>query len=340
MKRVINVLLTAVLIVASLFTFVACNGAPAEEAGAKGLLLKKINGTWTIYDYVVEDETLSVLDIGSILTNDLSINEEYNIKAGAFEGNDTLTKIIVSNKVNVIEKGAFRNMQILQTLDVPFVGESVYADAYYAESSSSTDNGKAINEERTMAHFFGNEAYDAGREVTIDYGANVSTCYVPVTFNEMIITATKGGKVIDDKEVYSIPMHAFDGATNLQKITLQGDKLYGIGEFAFNGCVNLKNVTIPSTVKTVYASAFAGCSKLESVTLNTVTDLVVKDSAFEGCSKIKNFNSTTLNQVDLTGVKSIGEKAFNFGSESVNYLVVNAGTLDLQSAFFKQAYTK
>ena len=45
--------------------------------------------------------------------------------------------------------------------------------------------------------------------------------------------------------------------------TVNGYTVEGIWEFAFDGCTNLKSVTLPSTIKTIGAYAFWGCSITE-----------------------------------------------------------------------------
>lgn len=321
MKKVFKILLASALVLVTMLMCIGCNDNVNKE-GEKGLLVKKIDGVYTIYDYVDDGNGVETLDIGSVLQQK-GITEQYNIKSGAFDGNKTLTKIIVSKDVKEIAEGAFKNMHNLRALEVPFVGKTAKADAYFKESASATD--KSTDKARTIAHFFGAEKYNEGKKVTINYGGGAANCYVPINFNEIIVNAASD---------YSIPMHAFDGAVNLTKVTIKG--VDAIGEGAFNGCINIKNITIPSSVKTIYAGAFNGCTKLEKIFVENGAQIDVKETAFNGCVKVQYFGKVVDNapmyQVDLSNVNSAAANAFNFGGAT--YKVLNAkADIDLTLAF-------
>lgn len=303
MKKALKIFLASLLVFAMALTLTACSGN--DNNSKKGLLVKKIDGVYTVYDYVDAGNGITELDIGKSLASK-GINEEYNIKEGAFEGNNTLTKIIVSGKVNEIDAGAFKDMISLRTLEVPFIGRNVNSDAYYLESAAS--EGKSVDRERTIAHFFGDTIYDEGSKVTVNYGAGSAICFVPKNFHEIIVNATL---TAEGKDAYYIPMYAFNGATNLYKVTLKGDKLGGVGD-----------------------SAFANCSKLSEVIIEGA-NLDVKDNAFSGCAQLKYFGKAVETVpayvIDLASVKSAGQKSFDMGSNE--YSVQNAGSIDLAVAF-------
>ena len=319
MKKVLKILIATMLVAITALTFVGCdNGASVGED--KGLLIKKIDGVYTIYDYV-EIEGQTTLDIGEVLKAKGLGDVKYIIKEGAFEGNTTLTKITVSSNATEIGAGAFKDMTALEILEVPFVGKTAVADAFYKQTPETA--GKSVDRQRTMAHFFGETIYDDGSKVSINYGAGTAICFVPTTFKQIIVNASAD---------YSIPMYAFNGASNLTSITINGTK--AIGESAFSGCVNVKEITIPATVSTIYKNAFSGCTKLENVYLSS--DVVVMDGAFSGCLKVKYFgekvDSPENFTIDLTNVVSAGKKAFDFGKET--YKVINNKTsIDLSQAF-------
>lgn len=275
MKKFLNMIITVALVTIVALSMVACTNTTTNSSDKKGLLIKKIDGVYTVYDYVDDGSNLDTLDMGEIFAQKEIADEDVRIKKGAFDGNSTLKKIIVPANVVTIDAGAFRNMQKLETLEVPFIGLSSNADAYYRETGSA--EGKATDAARTIAHFFGTESYDAGQAITINYGASTVTCFMPVTFANVIVNAS--GE-LDCRETYGIPMYAFNGATNLKSIELKGDKLGAIGVNAFGGCVALTKVEIPATVKTIYEDAFKGCAKLETVTIKG-SNVDIRDGAFE-----------------------------------------------------------
>ncbi len=345
MKKLFNRFIAVVLVVMVICTLTACNNTGEEQFTKKGLLVKKdIHGDYLISRYTEDQDaplTDGVLDIGAILDEmqqqgDITITSDTDviIKAGAFDNNDNILELIVPAKVTKIDKGAFRNMKALKTLEVPFIGKTVNADAYFMQTGSATD--KSVASERTLAHFFSDNEYDEGKPVVIA-GNSV---YVPYTFNQIIVNATKGHKVIPvgeelPVEMYSIPYEAFKGATNLTKVTLTGDMLVEIGENAFNGCVSLKEIVIPSTVKTIYKEAFINCEQLAVVTIEG-TAVELKESVFSGCKAMNKLNSTTEKTIDLTNISVVGENSLDFARQNVTYTVISAFNSDTLTTAFGQ----
>ena len=297
MKKVFNIILAMMLVVLCAFSLTACKVDTTGDEKEKGLLIKKINSIYTIYDFV-DDGTLvnGTLDIGAILAE--KGFDDVTIKKGAFDGVDTITKLIVSDRVTKIEEGAFRKMSNLCSLELPFVGKNAIADARFDQTTGQVD--KSIGKEMTIAHLFGTDSYEGGAAISSASG----TVYLPATLTAITVNATD--KVFynsGDKEGYAIPENAFRGATNLTSIVLKGVNLKEIGENAFNGCTHLTSIQIPTTVKTIYKDAFKGCTGLSKV--NSTSSLTVDFSTFHA---------------------EIEAGAFDFGKADVKYNVFNAGT--------------
>ena len=305
MKKFLTILLIAVLAVASVFTFTACDDG-AETDGKKGLLYKKNrDGAYVIYKYVDDGRTSTELDVAQEVKDiqaELDDGTKLIIRKGAFAGNDTIKKLVIPASVTEVEAGALEKMEKLEELEVAYVGKTALSDAYYAESKKA--DGKSVDAERTIAHYFGTEAFDNGVSVTVNYGAGSKTAYMPATLTKVTVNPV---------EAYSIPMYAFNSAYNILNVEL-GDMVDAIGTFAF-ASTRLTSITLPVGVKTVYESAFANSVLLKTVTFNG-SDLVIKAEAFSGCVKFESFNSTTKNYVDCTKVASVGRNAFNFGNDN------------------------
>ncbi len=264
MKKVLKLLLISVLTVCMCLPIVACSNGNTGSS-TPGLKVKKINGVYTIFDYV-QEEGVEELNIGASLADGVS---DVRIRKGAFEGNSSLKKIIVSDKVTEIDEGAFQKMSALESLELPFVGKTAHSDAYIGETKKDED--KAVDAARTIAYLFGTEEYDAGVSISVSYNsASKTTCYMPYTLKEIIVNATSD---------YSIPMYAFSGAVNLNKIVLKG-KIDAIGEYAFSGVKELTEITIPTTVKSIYTGAFKDCTKLAKLNISGVTLNKVEKQAF------------------------------------------------------------
>lgn len=284
MKKILKTLLILSLAVLFSMSLVACGKNGDNEKDAGGIKYKKIDGVYTIYKYVAE-ENVEEINLGEELGEGIT---DVRIKKGAFKGNDTLKKIIVSDKITQIDKGAFEGMKSLETLEVCFIGKTANSDAFPSESKSEVD--KAVDSERTIAHFFGNEDYSVGVPVKINYNSSSSTtCYMPITFKSVIVNPT---------EDYSIPMYAFNGAVNLTSIVI-GEKVDAIGEYAFAGCKEIKAIEIPSSVKTIYDGAFMNCTKLATLTFDATTSIDVKKDAFVGTKIDRNVFNVTEDMKDI-----------------------------------------
>lgn len=340
MKKVLKILFATVFAVALAVMCVGCAGGADGDTQAKGLLVKKTNdGIYTVYGYI-DDGSTTWIDIGAELEKK-GIKQEYIIKSGAFEGNTSLVEVKVTGNVKEVEAGAFKNMHSLQKLQVPFIGKTINSDAFEYQSASASD--KSVGRERTIAHYFGDEEYSAGSLVSINYGTGTASCYMPVSFYKVTVVADAKA---NGKDVYGIPMHAFNGAVNLTSIVIEGSALGEIGESAFNGCINLKSFTIPSTVKTIYKNAFASCTKLDKVYIDANASVDVKEGAFSNCSKMSYIgakaDSTPSFVIDMKAINSVQANAFNFGKES--YKVINASTAMteevLKACFGDTKYTK
>ncbi len=323
MKRLLNVLLSALLIIACAFSLTACGDGSGEGDGKTGLLIKKVGNVYNIYDYV-DDGTLvdGVLDIGSILQENNI--ESARIKKGTFDGVTTIKTLIVPDSVVEIEEGAFKNMSGLVMLEVPFIGKNAKADAYQNQTASAVN--KSINREKTFAHFFGTTEYSGGTTLTDIYG---ETYYVPTKLKTVKVNATdkvKYGQGTLKEEAYSIPEKAFSGVITLQNIELTGVNLNEIGENAFKDCKGLTSITIPATVKTIYKNAFNGCSNLTTVKVSG-TNVNLYEGAFEGCTNIDKIASENATTVNLEVFTNIGKNAFNFGNSKEYNVDGTAGDL-------------
>ncbi len=333
MKKLFNILLAVMLIIVCAFSLTACAVDDDGTTNKTGLIISKNSkGEFVVRDFVYVDNYLDngTLDIGAIL-EEKGISSA-KISAGAFDGDDKIKTLIVSDKIVEIEQGAFRNMKSLETLEIPFVGKNAKADAKYDQTLET--EGKAINKARTFSHFFGTTEYEKGRKMNNGFG----DVYVPYTLKNVIVNATSNVDytVAGKKEGYAIGYEAFKDARILQTITLKGDNLKEIGKDAFSGCTELKSVTLPSTIVTVYDNAFSGCTKLTDVTV-LGTNVTLKNNVFSGCTAMNKINSGVNLTIDLANFVNIGDGAFDFGRQ-VEFNVRNSGTFNLDSIFGTTTY--
>ncbi len=328
MKKLFNILLAVLITIVCVFSLTACSlddNGPNKKTGL--IISKETNGDYVVRDFVYVEGCLvdGKLDIGVVLGQ--KGIEKAKISAGAFDGDDKIKTLIVSDKIFEIEQGAFRNMKALETLEIPFVGKNAKTDAKFDQTLET--EGKATNKARTFSHFFGTAEYEKGRKMNNGYG----DVYVPYTLKNVVVNGTQeynvsysiGNETITLKEGYAIGYDAFKDARFLQSITLKGANLKEIGERAFSGCTALTSITLPSSIKTVYDSAFSGCINLTSVKFEG-TGVVLKDNAFKGCSAMNKFGSiddeTKDKIVNLSCFETIGLYALDFDRE-VKFKVID-----------------
>ena len=144
--------------------------------------------------------------------------------------------------------------------------------------------------------------------------------------------------------VTSIGAQAFYDCSGLISITIpESVGVMSIGSGAFNGCTGIKDpiynsklfvlfpvsykgeYAIPKTIKTIWESAFSGCSGLTSVTIpESVTS--IGDGAFSGCSGL---TSVTI----PSSVKTIGRSAFN-GCSGLTSITIPEGVMRVDQCAF------
>ena len=329
MKKVLKILLVAILALSCGLSAMACANDNGEGSTKTGLLYKKVDGVYEVYKY--KDDGKGVKELTIEIEG---VTEGIRIKKNAFKDNSNLEKIIVSSSVSEIQAGAFANMQSLKTLELPFVGRYERADAYYKETgSASGSEKKAVNSERTIAHLFGTEEYTKGTLVNVNYGVETVACYMPETLSKIIINANGN---------YSIPMYAFNGVKNISDFVLNGN-IVAIGESAFADS-GVKTIELPATVTAIYKNAFANSSvkevKLVKLAENNAR-ISVKESAFSGCKSLSfvgDKDDVKANTIDLAFFTELSLNAFNTQvgvAEDLfkNYTILNKGLFDLEKAF-------
>jgi len=120
-------------------------------------------------------------------------------------------------------------------------------------------------------------------------------------------TDDKGLVYTLDKETDTYTVTGYTGSAKELEIPAKYDSklVAAIGASAFNGNKSITKVTIPSSVKTIGATAFYGCTELTEVIFSEGSEISeIPTGAFSGCSKLDGV-------VIPDTVKKIGYKAFN-----------------------------
>ena len=229
--------------------------------------------------------TLAIPSVAGAELKTVEITSGDSIAAGAFNGCDNLTSIIIPDSVESIEAGALKDCIKLESITIPFIG-----------ANKSASNGYDC----VFGYIFGYETreFDFSYSSTCDstygilqYGWRYPNevekgCYyyykIPLTLKTVILSdavevipykAFRNCKYTQNIDigdgVTSIKGYAFENCSSLISIIIP-DGVTSIGEYAFSGCSNLSRVTISNKVRYVYNYAFYKCSRLTSV---YITDL-------------------------------------------------------------------
>ena len=170
------------------------------------------------------------------------------IGADAFK-NSKATSITIPDSITNIAGGAFSGCSNLESLTIPFVGDSV-------KTSENTY-------QYPFGYIFGTNSFTGG-EITKQYyyGDNINNVtstfyYIPSTLKYVKVT---GGNIL---------YGAFGGCSNLKSITIP-DTVTSIGESSFHNCTSLESITIPDGVIRINYGAFSDCTSLKAVYINDI----------------------------------------------------------------------
>ena len=288
-RRVIAVLLTATAVILAVL--------PAEVAEA----------TSTHGDYEYDGATVAKY-LGS--DREVTLPAWVNrVGKEAFEGYDTMTKLVLPDNVTTVDFGAFSNCTNLETVRM---SESVRTIGSAAFSGCS--KLYSVSLPRTVRQI------GSGSFAGCPSLANVSVSAANENYTDYdgVIYSSDGKKLVQylagrpsttyqmPRSVREIEEYAFWGANNLAKLSIT----YGVDkipEYAFSNCKGLQHVTLPRTVQSIFAYAFEDCDSLSYI---NIPDSVgyIDDRAFSNTkgakirfidkngNVVKTFNSEDVDQ--------------------------------------------
>ena len=197
-----------------------------------------------------ENPALIHVEIGSDVTT---------INSKAFENCSGIKSLSIPDRVTYIGTGVLSGCSSLESLDLPFVGQSVNATI----SSEST----------LFGYIFGTRSYSGSINIRQYYSANdYKEYYIPKSLMSVTIT---GGNIL---------YGAFSYCSNLTNITLH-DGITNIGDSAFAYCESLTSITIPDSVKSIGKSAFSWCIQMRSIAIGLSVE-EIGSNAFNACNKL------------------------------------------------------
>ena len=248
-------------------------------------------------------------DIGNANTSIVEIREGCRLfKEDVFYNCSEATTIILPKSLIFINKGAFKNCNKIEKLQIPFVGESLDdmgktyvghvfgARDFYGNISCVPSSLKEIVvtnaisiEKNAFFGLFNLENVTIADSVEyVDlfafYGChNLKKATIPTSAIKAI---TEYG--IEEVEIISgesIEEASFAWAENLARVKI-AEGLTNIGDSAFVQCDNLTEIIIPKSVTKIGQYAFGSCDKLETLTIPNGVKEIGK-SAYQNCISLK-----------------------------------------------------
>lgn len=216
-----------------------------------------------------------------IIPNEIDGIKVVGISENAFKNNTNLKKVAILNNVTNIGSGSFSGCNSLESITIPFVGNSV---------KSVTDACQY-----PFGYIFGTNSYIGGSATEQSYyGSSVNNLTTTVYY---IPSALRSVTVLDG----TVLRGAFYNCSSLTNITIS-DSITVVAERAFMYCSSLTSVTLPSSLTSIDDYLFWDCSSLKTIKLpDGITSIGY--GAF--------YNCTSLTGVYISNITSWCSISFN-----------------------------
>ena len=235
---------------------------PADEESKALLGNNVVTMTVTVMPYTFEVDTVTgnyhiTKYCGSEAK--VSIPEEYRnkpvdtINALAFNAVLSMTELYIPDTVTKIEKNAFNACNNIETIRIPFTGESLTATNDYQGKGNAS-----------FGYIFGTDSYEMQKS------------FVPVNLHKVIIS----------DQVKSISSYVFYGCQQISECQLPNNlvDIYGYYAFAKTG---IKSLTFPISLKSIGTYTFVD-TDLQRVDISDINSFlqINSDSTFGGNAEL------------------------------------------------------
>lgn len=288
--------------------------------------------------------------------NSIEVTEDDYDKNKTPDGNTAVTRIVIPDGVEEIQKYAFYNCPSLESVVIPDSVRFIREYAFYNDAKLKTvnlGNVEAIGAEafsgcKSLGSADLKKAYAIDREAfknctsltTLDITAlrNTGDGAFRGTSGARSVVLSENTKLskyifaesgLESVIIYNkdtiVPEYAFLNCKNLRSVTFN-EKLVGIGAAAFKGCENLDSVDFKKNVETISDYAFSGTA-LTTLTLPS-GEVVIENNAFDGATKLQTI--VIKKDTEIKGLKSstfANTSVSSFSIDAENTLYASEGGL-------------
>lgn len=307
-----------------------------------------------ITGYIGEDEKITIPPT----INDVNV---VKIADNAFEGNETVSSITISDPITELGSHSFKGCMNLTSITLP---KSLKVLGTY--SFEECDNLNKITLPTSVTKIPEGAFYNCDNLSQISINGELQ--YIDsYAFKDCISM-----KSFDfGNNLKEIGTEAFSGCASLESANMP-DSITGLGTYIFKNCTSIKNahinegrinimegmfygcekleeVNIPNTVENIRADAFRGCKGLNEIKLPESVKLI-ESSAFRDCSSLQKFEfSSNLSEIGANAfdgctsleqaimpdtISSLGNLAFA-NCTSLKKVHINEGRINISEGFFE-----
>ena len=337
LKKAISVtLVTTILLSMVIIGNVFGTSAFAAETFSEGDYTYEVlsDGTARITKY---SGTESQLTIPAALAG-VNVSEIGN---AAFENNDDIVTVTISEGIKTIGEFAFSNCDLLENINFASSVTKINRNAFnrcLALQSVEIPSTVKVIEERVFNNcpILTEVKLNEGLEKMGNRflaGTPVSEIYIPSTVtsaNESFAELDLLETVTFAEGITSIPNDMFEDNNSIRQLTIP-DTVTKLGNDSLCQMGALESIVIPDSVTEIGTYLLYECKKLTSITIGKgVTHL--PDNAFSGCTSLKEINIPA-------NVTSFGSTVFKNCSRLEN-VTLNEGLVDIGSYSFEGTAVK
>ena len=207
------------------------------------------------------------------------------IADNAFNGNQSLTKVIMQEGITAVGEGAFSNMASLTEIVFPvslrIIGSNVLTGTNVEKITLASNFNKQIR------YLFGNNIANVPASLVKIKYANGCTDINKVMWNVDKVKNEGDPVVLELADDWtSVPASAFYGCNGLVSLIIPEGVQY-IYDQAFQNCQYLEKVVLPTTLIQVYNYGFNNCIRLSDVNFEEALSLLRLDyQSFSDCDSL------------------------------------------------------